>query len=203
MPGLYGGSRSENLLATTSCDGSIATTYKPTVTDTVCDNTRACALAEKGQEFKVTRTANSRAPLGPARQALAMMPTLAQDSAAVTELCATDVSGRQWQQFLDQHAPRTDDAGKPLEGKARTLAEAKREDLNQLYRNDPRVAPWLGTAHGVVQAVNTYEHHGGTIRGNRPERNGLKSINGDFDRLDRTNWQALRTVLDSTAALAS
>ena len=37
-----------NLLATTSFDGSISTTYKRTVTDTVCDNTRACALAEKG-----------------------------------------------------------------------------------------------------------------------------------------------------------
>ena len=40
-----------NLLATTSFDGSIATTYKRTVTDTVCDNTRELALAEVGQEF--------------------------------------------------------------------------------------------------------------------------------------------------------
>ena len=55
-----------NLLATTSFDGSISTTYKRTVTDTVCDNTRACALAEKRQEFKVKHTANSRAQLGPA-----------------------------------------------------------------------------------------------------------------------------------------
>jgi len=33
-----------NLLATTSFDGSIATTYKRTVTYTVCDNTRELAL---------------------------------------------------------------------------------------------------------------------------------------------------------------
>lgn len=193
-----------NLLATTSFDGSIATTYKRTVTDTVCDNTRACALAESGQEFKVKHTANSRAQLGPARQALAMVHTLAEDFAVeVAALCATDVTSRQWQQFLDQHVPRTDDVGKPLEGRSRTLADAKRDTLNQLYRNDPRVAPWSGTAHGVLQALNTYEHHAGTIRGNRPERNGLKTINGDFDRLDRTTWTTLRTVLDSTSALAS
>ncbi len=35
-----------NLLATTSFDGSIATTYKRTVTDTMCDNTRELALSE-------------------------------------------------------------------------------------------------------------------------------------------------------------
>src|SRR4051794_20181705 len=42
-----------NLLAATSFDGSIATTFKRTVTDTVCDNTRECALAEAGQQYKV------------------------------------------------------------------------------------------------------------------------------------------------------
>ncbi len=58
-----------NLLATTSFDGSIATTYKRTVTDTVCDNTRELALAEAGQEVKVKHSRYSRAQLGPARQA--------------------------------------------------------------------------------------------------------------------------------------
>lgn len=27
------------------------------------------------------------------------------------------------------------------------------------------VASWAGTAHGVLQAINTYEHHEGTVRG--------------------------------------
>jgi phage/plasmid-like protein (TIGR03299 family) len=49
------------LLATTSFDGSIATTYKGTVTDVVYDNTRELALAESGQEFKVKDPRNSRA----------------------------------------------------------------------------------------------------------------------------------------------
>jgi len=68
-----------NLLATTSFDDSIATTYKRTVTDTVCDNTRELALSEVGQEFKVKHSRNSHAQLGPARQALAMVHTLADD----------------------------------------------------------------------------------------------------------------------------
>jgi len=65
-----------NLLATTSFDGSIATTYKRTVTDTVCDNTRELALSERGQEVKVKHSRNSHAQLAPARQALAMVHTL-------------------------------------------------------------------------------------------------------------------------------
>jgi hypothetical protein len=46
-----------NLLATTSFDGSISTTFKRTVTDTVCDNTRELALSEKGQQYKVNTPA--------------------------------------------------------------------------------------------------------------------------------------------------
>jgi len=86
-----------NLLATTSFDGSIATTYKRTVTDTVCDNTRELALSEVGQEVKVKHSRNSHAQLAPARQALAMVHTLAEDFAAeIAALCATPVSPAQW-----------------------------------------------------------------------------------------------------------
>ncbi len=83
----------------------------------------------------------------------------------------------------------------PLEGRALTLADRKRNTLDRLYRHDSRVAPWAGTAHGVLQAVNTYEHHEGAVRGDRVERNNLKTINGDFGQLDRRTWQTLRPLL--------
>jgi len=186
-----------NLLATTSFDGSIATTYKRTVTDTVCDNTRELALSEAGQEFKVKHSRHSRAQLGPARQALAMVHTLAGDFAAeVAKLCATTVTPGQWERFLDTQVPTTEPTtGRPLTGRALTLAEHKRQTLDRLYRRDPRVAPWTGTTHGVLQAVNTYDTHEGTVRGNRAERNSLKTINGEFGRLDRRSWHTLQGVL--------
>src|SRR6185312_1068619 len=59
-----------NLLATTSFDGSIATTYKRTVTMTICDNTRELALSETGQEVRIKHSKNSTLQLAPARQAL-------------------------------------------------------------------------------------------------------------------------------------
>jgi len=186
-----------NLLATTSFDGSIATTYKRTVTDTVCDNARELALTESGQEFKVKHSRNSHAQLGPARQALAMVHTLAEDFAQeVARLCQVEVTQSQWKAFLDAHVPRVHTTtGLPLIGRSQTMAVTKRDSLTTLYRSDPRVSPWAGTAHGVLQAVNTYEHHEGVVRGERAERNGLKTITGDFGRLDRKTWNILQDIL--------
>ena len=142
-----------NLLATTSFDGSIATTFKRTVTDVVCDNTREAALAEPGQTFKVRHSRHSRAQLGPAREALALVHTIADDFALeVAELCATTVTDVAWERFLDAYVPRIKN-GVPVTGKALTLADKKRDALMRLYRHDQRVAPWSGTAHGVIQAV--------------------------------------------------
>ena len=186
-----------NLLATTSFDGSTATTFKRTVTDVVCDNTRDLALAEPGQEFKVKHSRYSTARLGEAREALAIIHTLAEEFAAeVAQLCATPVTPAQWQQFLDVAVPRTDTHGQPLTGRSLTMADTKRGALERLYAHDVRVAPWAGTAHGVLQAVNTYEHHEGTVRGaTRAERNMLRTISGDFGQLDRTTLATLDRVL--------
>lgn len=76
------------------------------------------------------------------------------------------------------------------------MADRKRDGLQRLYRHDQRVAPWAGTAHGVLQAVNTYEHHEATVRGSeRGERNMLKTVTGEFGKLDRTTMTTLRGVL--------
>jgi phage/plasmid-like protein (TIGR03299 family) len=187
-----------NLLATTSFDGSIATTFKRTVTDTVCDNTRELALSEKGQAYKVKHSRYSNLRITETREALAMIHTLADEFAAeIAQLCATPVSTDQWDRFLDRHVPRIDaTTGLPVTGRARSLSDKKRDVLNRLYTHDQRVAPWAGTAHGVLQAVNTYEHHEGTIRGaDRAERNMLRTVTGEFGTLDRSAWAALSSVL--------
>jgi len=186
-----------NLLATTSFDGSIATTFKRTVTDTVCDNTRECALAEKGQQYKVKHSRYSHMKITEARDALAMVHTLAEEFAAeIAQLCATVVTDKQWGQFLDAHVPLKDEKGETLSKRSASLAANKRSVLQKLYRFDARVAPWAGTAHGVLQAVNTYEHHENSVRGaNRGERNMLRTVTGEFGNLDRSSWATLQKVL--------
>ncbi|MCW2496430.1 DUF932 domain-containing protein [Jatrophihabitans sp.] len=182
-----------NLLATTSFDGSIATTFKRTVTDTVCDNTRELALSEKGQQYKIKHSRYSQLKLADAREALNMVHTLADDFAAeIARLCAIEVTRTQWGRFLDLHVPTVDTDGNRLTGRSATTADNRRSILQKLYSHDLRVAPWAGTAHGVLQAVNTYEHHEGIVRGaTRPERNMLRTVTGDFGALDRRTWNLL------------
>lgn len=186
-----------NLLATTSFDGSIATTFKRTVTDVVCDNTREAALAEKGQTFKVKHSRNSAAQLAPARQALAMVHHVADDFAAeVAKLCAISVPDLTWERFLAAYVPTRQADGTALSRRAQFMAERKRESLQRLYRHDARVAPWAGTAHGVIQAVNTYEHHEATVRGStRADRNMLRTVTGEWGKLDRAAYDVLERVL--------
>lgn len=186
-----------NLLATTSFDGSIATTFKRTVTAVVCDNTRQAALGERGQQFKVKHSRHSSARLAPAREALAMVHTVADAFAAeVQRLCEMTVSSIQWEMFLDAYAPTQDGSGAPLTGRAATSADNKRVALRRLYKHDLRAAPWTGTAYGVLQAVNTWAHHESTVRGStRPERNMLRTVTGDWDRHDREAYVTLQRVL--------
>ena len=141
---------------------------------------------------------NSHARLAPARAALAMVHTIADEFAReVAQLCATPVRDQQWERFLDRYVSRNDaGTGELLAGRALTMADHKREALNRLYRYDERVAPWSGTAHGVVQAVNTYAYHEGIIRGaQRSERNMLRTLQGAFGKLDRTTLSTLTRVL--------
>ena len=128
------------------------------MTDTVCDNTRACALAETGQAYKVKHSRYSQLRLADARDALAMVYTLADEfTAEIKQLCQTRVSDEQWRGFLNAHTPLVDPQGRDLQGRSATSARLKRAALVDLYRHDPRCAPWVGTAHGVLAAVNTYE----------------------------------------------
>jgi phage/plasmid-like protein (TIGR03299 family) len=186
-----------NLLATTSFDGSISTTFKRTVTDTVCDNTREMALSEKGQAYKVKHSRYSHLKITEARDALQMVHTLADEFAAeVKLLCETEVSRQEWAKFLDAQVPRFDEQGNQLTGRSLTIADNKRSALQRLYTHDLRVAPWAGTAHGVLQAVNTYEHHENTVRGaSRAERNMLRTVTGEFGNIDRASWATLQEVL--------
>ena len=76
------------------------------------------------------------------------------------------------------------------------MAEHKRDTLRRLYRTDLRVSPWSGTALGVLQAVNTAEHHEWTVRGmSRAERNALRTVQGDFANVDRQAMDRLTAVL--------
>jgi phage/plasmid-like protein (TIGR03299 family) len=172
-----------NLLATTSFNGSIATTYKRTVTIVVCDNTRDAALREDGEAYTVRHTANSSLRLQDARTALKVVHTMADDFQRELEaLLSQKVTDKQYEKFVAKYVPTpTKDAQQAV-----TRAENTRSILRNLWTNDERVTPWKGTAYGVLQAVNTYRHHfrptrGGTVLA---ERNYLDALTGKTGAAD-------------------
>jgi phage/plasmid-like protein (TIGR03299 family) len=185
-----------NLLASTSFDGSLATTYIRCVTNVVCDNTMSAALYEKGQSYKLKHTRYSNLKLQDARDALKMIHTVSDEFAAqIAELNKVRVSDKEWSKFIDAIAPVEKD-GEALKGRGLTMAESKRDELNRLWNHDERVAPWRGTKWGVVQAMNTFTHHSGIVRGaDRPERNMLRAVTGGVDALDLSTLDTLNAVL--------
>lgn len=180
------------LLATTSFDGSLATTFGRKVTNVVCDNTHGIAMRERGQDIKIRHSRYSGLRLTEARQALNVIHEITDDFAAeVARLCRIDVSDTAWRRFVDAHAPLPEEPGR-----GRSLAERKRETLTRLYDHDQRVAPWRGTGWGVVQAANTYTHHEQAVRSaERAERNMLNAVTGRTDDLDQATIATLASVL--------
>lgn len=191
-----------NLLATTSFDGTVATTYKRTSTLTVCDNTLAMALSEKGQTYKRKHTRNSAGKLeqDKAREALAIIHDYADATqTAIETLCSIEVTRAQFDTIVANLTAPTLKAGETEPSKrAATMSDKKSGEVRALYQNDNRVAPWAGTAFGVVQAFNTWNHHlkganSGTIR---TERNMLDAISGATGKADDTTWAEIVKVLE-------
>lgn len=195
-----------HLFATTSHDGSLATTFGRSVTAIVCDNTLSAAMGETGEKFSVRHTAKSVVRLAEAREALNIIHGTADTFAEeVAKLCKVKVSAPAFSRFLDSWAPiPTDETAKNgrVDPRAITLAERKRETFTGLYGSDPRVTPWKGTAFGVMQAVNTFGQHFTAVRdGSDDERvKGAKryarSIMASADgTLDQQTRDARRMVL--------
>lgn len=181
-----------NLLAATSSDGTVATTYLRNVGVVVCDNTLHAGLSESGQKIKVRHSANSLIRIGDVREALAIVFETADEfTREVAELCNTTVTDAQWAAFLDEIAPLPEE-----EGKGKTMAQNKRNDLAQLWNHDERVHPWQNTAYGVVAAMNTYGAHLSIVRKvHRAERNLLNDITGRTEAQDVATVKALSKVL--------
>ena len=185
------------LTAATSVDGSLATTYLRGAQAVVCDNTLSAALGSADGKVKYRHSKGSLARIGEAREALDLVFQTGEDFAKqVEELTNTSVSDSQWAAFLDAHVPTKNADGTPKAANGLTIATNKRNALTNLWTNDMRVAPWTGTAFGVVQAVNTWTHHIATVKNaGRQERNMLRMVEGEWDAIDNGTLATLNKVL--------
>ena len=182
-----------HLLATTSFNGEIATLYKRTCTIVVCDNTRATALREHGQEFRVKHTSQSLMRLADARQALSIVQNVGEAFAAeIEKLMSQQMSDKQFDRFLNILAPSDDRESK----QSQTRAENTRNTLRQMWQVDIRCAPFRNTVFGAVQTVNTWRQH------IKPTRNGRSMIERTMlDTMTGITEVADREVLDMAMAV--
>lgn len=173
------------ILAATSYDGSLSSTFGRKAQLVVCDNTLSAALSEGGQTLKIKHTRYSGLKIADAREALAIVHTMADDfSAEVARLSAVKVDNGAWQRILDLVIP---EAPVTASARSKTIAENKRAEVINLYANDNRCAPWQHTAWGVLQTFNTWQHHVASVKGEktRAQRNYERAITNVGDSFDR------------------
>lgn len=182
-----------HLLATTSFNGEIATVYKRTCTIVVCDNTRAIALREASQEFRVKHTSRSLLRLIDARDALSIVHGIGDEFALeIEKLMSVKVSDRDFDRFLTVLSPSDDRESK----QSQTRAENLRNTLRQMWQNDVRCAPFRGTGFGAIQTVNTWRQHIKPTRAGRNimERTMLDTMTGITEVEDRKVVEMLLAV---------
>ena len=182
------------LTATTSLDGSTSTTYLTGAQVVVCDNTLQAAMRDKdASKLRIRHTTRSELRVDDARAALDLLEaTKVGFEEHVRNQCNIRVTDETWQRFLRAHFP--------LKNEHRFKQHRqfdRRRAIDALWTSDDRVAPWRGTAYGVIAAVNTYEHHlaTGSSERSRAERNAHRAMTGRFDHIDARTLKTLTSVM--------
>jgi hypothetical protein len=113
--------------------------------------------------------------------------------AEIERLGSISVTDREWDAIINRLVPIGAVGDVPQS--AISKMENKQEILRQMYRNDPMVAPWSGSALGVLQAFNTYTHHVSGKNDNRAERNAMSAINGKIQQADAKVLEVLNELV--------
>jgi phage/plasmid-like protein (TIGR03299 family) len=182
------------LLATTSHNGSISTTFKKIATRVQCDNLLAVALSEDGEQFKTRHSKNSNFKLQSVRDALGFVHAMTDDIVAeVTKYANVKVNDREWEAIIQRIFPVNNDP--QVAKQAISRVENKQERIRDMYKYDPRVAPFAGTALGVIQAFNTYGQHNIGKDQTRAERNMFNAITGKIEASDKQVMAVLNDLV--------
>lgn len=183
-----------HLLACTSHDGTLSTTYKLVTTVIVCDNTLAGGLSESGAQHKVRHSKHSIGRLQTVREALSLVHEYTDDLTKELEaLVAQSVTDQQFQSIVERLVPV--DLSTDIRPQVKARVENKQELLRHIYLNDPMASPWKGTALGVLQTWNTYQHHYAGKDDNRVERNMLNGVVGKTAENDKFALSVIQSVL--------
>lgn len=177
------------LTAMGSMDGSLASTYQDGVQVVVCDNTMEAALGESAQRVKVYHGVNAEQQFAAQAAAIDIVRQVGDAYRASAEaLAAQKVSWQRFDRWVEAFAGL--DKEKPTK-----LQEQRVAELRGLWKDDERVAPWKGTALGVVQLANTWTQHFKPISGaSRFTRNTERLLTGKVGEADQKALHLLASV---------
>jgi phage/plasmid-like protein (TIGR03299 family) len=164
------------LLAASSHDSRLATSYKMVGTILRCQNMLNASLWHESAPWTNRHTLNSLLRLEQVRETLGIQ--LASNAAAmcdyVDSLADIAVTDEQWQQIVERLVPIPE--GTRPQSKSRL--ENKRDTLHNMWVNDPRCAEWKGSGFGVFQVFNTHQLHIAGKNDSRVDRN-MRNILSD------------------------
>lgn len=188
------------IVAATSVNGSLSSTYGVGVDGVVCDNTLANFWQTAIKMLKVKHSRNSAGRLADVRSALGLVYQAADDFAAVAarlqDVTVTEADFAAWR---NEMAPIPARDPKSSTGGAKYTNAVKVNDrYTDLWTYDPKVKPWAGTAFGIVQLDNTYrtwDRNVSGAAGGRIERNMLNMVSGTTAREDSAALAALAKVM--------
>lgn len=193
-----------SIVASTSIDGTKATTYSLVSFVPICDNSLMAAEESAGAAFKVKHTSKSLSRISDARDALGLIYESGEKiSKFIDSLVNIDVTDEQFRQIISGMA-EVPDAELALKGgkqvvknqRAITIAESKQADLWNLWTVDPRANKWNGTLLGAYQAANTWNEHFRSRNDNQVDRLMTGTLNGAFAKMDKEFWSIVADVTD-------
>jgi phage/plasmid-like protein (TIGR03299 family) len=190
------------IMGVTSADRSRATWHGTGALGAVCDNTVDGAVLGAATSIKTRHTRNSLPQVLAARDALGLhLAAKAEEIGEMIEqLANVTVTDADFEKWLDLEVEIPEkDASKPDGGLKFVNAVEHRERLTDRWSNDPKVAPWKGTAFGGLQLVNTDR----TWTGNsRIKRNFHDAAFGTGAKADIASLKRLNSVLEGKLVLA-
>jgi len=180
------------IIAATSLDGTLATTYATRIMRPECDNSLRISLSAEGNTFKVKHSSKSMGRLADARAALGIIHQIADDAIAwYDQLADIDVTDAKFSQIIKGLVPMPDptvEKGKTTNQRSINNAERKRDELWTMWHDDPRAAPWNGTLAGAFHAVSTWQQHMVSRDDNPMSRIMTGTLTGAYDKAEDTFW---------------
>lgn len=187
------------ILAYTSMDGSLATTFSAFSRVLRCDNmfraiSREAAASGRQSKFRHTINSLSENAVSGMHSTIGLLERQADGMVSyVNRLAAVPMSRPQWIKVMDIIAPPAPEDS--TKAKVTKMAN-RREQLDDMYANSDMVAPWVGTAFGGLQAVSSFRHNVASVRGaTRLERVYDRTIRGEMAEGDLKTLEAMSTVL--------